>query len=37
MQRPLLALGALRNVNEIYRYAKICRVSNVIRPYVEAL
>jgi predicted transcriptional regulator of viral defense system len=25
------------NVNEIYRYAKICRVSNVIRPYMEAL
>jgi predicted transcriptional regulator of viral defense system len=25
------------NVNEIYRYAKICRVSNVIRPYLEAL
>ena len=24
-------------VNEIYRYAKICRVSNVIRPYLEAL
>ncbi len=24
-------------VNEIYRYAKICRVSNVIRPYMEAL
>ena len=23
--------------NEIYRYAKICRVSNVIRPYMEAL
>ena len=25
------------NVNEISRYAKICRVSNVIRPYMEAL
>lgn len=25
------------NVNEIYRYAKMCRVSNVIRPYMEAL
>jgi predicted transcriptional regulator of viral defense system len=25
------------NVNEIHRYAKICRVSNVIRPYMEAL
>ncbi|HEX3103167.1 MAG TPA: type IV toxin-antitoxin system AbiEi family antitoxin domain-containing protein [Terriglobales bacterium] len=24
-------------VNEIYRYARICRVSNVIRPYMEAL
>jgi predicted transcriptional regulator of viral defense system len=24
-------------VNEIYRYAKACRVSNVIRPYMEAL
>lgn len=24
-------------VNEIYCYAKICRVSNVIRPYMEAL
>jgi len=24
-------------VNEIYRYSKICRVSNVIRPYLEAL
>jgi predicted transcriptional regulator of viral defense system len=24
-------------INEIYRYAKICRVSNVIRPYMEAL
>ena len=23
--------------NEIHRYAKICRVSNVIRPYMEAL
>jgi predicted transcriptional regulator of viral defense system len=25
------------SVNEIYRYARICRVSNVIRPYMEAL
>ena len=25
------------SVNEIYHYAKICRVSNVIRPYMEAL
>ncbi len=25
------------SVNEIYRYAKLCRVSNVIRPFVEAL
>jgi predicted transcriptional regulator of viral defense system len=25
------------SVNEIYRFAKICRVSNVIRPYMEAL
>jgi predicted transcriptional regulator of viral defense system len=24
-------------INEIYRYAKICRVSKVIRPYMEAL
>ena len=24
-------------VNDIYRYAKICRVSNVIRPYMEML
>lgn len=24
-------------VNDIYRYAKICRVSKVIRPYMEAL
>jgi predicted transcriptional regulator of viral defense system len=24
-------------INYIYRYAKICRVSNVIRPYMEAL
>lgn len=24
-------------VNEIYRYANVCRVSNVIRPYMEAL
>ena len=25
------------SLNEIYNYAKICRVSNVIRPYMEAL
>jgi len=25
------------NINGIHRYAKICRVSNVIRPYLEAL
>jgi predicted transcriptional regulator of viral defense system len=25
------------SVNEIYRHAKVCRVSNVIRPYLEAL
>jgi predicted transcriptional regulator of viral defense system len=25
------------NVNEIYRSAQVCRVSNVIRPYMEAL
>jgi predicted transcriptional regulator of viral defense system len=25
------------NINEIYRYAKVCRVSNVIRPYMETL
>jgi predicted transcriptional regulator of viral defense system len=25
------------SINEIYHYAKICRVSNVIRPYMEAL
>jgi predicted transcriptional regulator of viral defense system len=25
------------SINEIYRYAKICRVSNVLRPYMEAL
>ena len=24
-------------VNEIYGYAKACRVSNVIRPYMETL
>src|ERR1035437_11041094 len=40
-----VAIDALRDclsqkkatVKEIYRYAKICRVSNVIRPYMEAL
>ncbi len=25
------------SVDEIYHYAKVCRVSNVIRPYMEAL
>ena len=25
------------NVNEIFHYAKVCRVSNVIRPYMEVL
>src|SRR3984957_10837711 len=25
------------SINEIYRYAKVCRVSNVIRPYMDAL
>jgi predicted transcriptional regulator of viral defense system len=25
------------SINEVYRYAKICRVSNIIRPYMEAL
>jgi predicted transcriptional regulator of viral defense system len=25
------------SVNQIYRYAKVCRVSNVIRPHMEAL
>jgi hypothetical protein len=25
------------SVNEIYHYAKVCRVGNVIRPYMEAL
>ena len=25
------------SINEMYRYAKVCRVSNVIRPYMEAL
>ncbi len=25
------------SINEIYRHAKICRVSNVLRPYMEAL
>ena len=24
-------------VNDIYSFAKICRVSNIIRPYMEAL
>ena len=25
------------SINEIYRYAKVCRVRNVIRPYMDAL
>ena len=25
------------SISEVYRYAKICRVSNVIRPYMDAL
>ena len=25
------------SVKEIYHYAKVCRVGNVIRPYMEAL
>jgi predicted transcriptional regulator of viral defense system len=25
------------SINEVYRYAKICRVGNVIRPYMEML
>ena len=25
------------SITEIYRYARVCRVSNVIRPYMEAL
>lgn len=40
-----LAIEALKDtvrqkkasINEIYRFAKVCRVSNVIRPYMEAL
>jgi predicted transcriptional regulator of viral defense system len=40
-----IAIEALRDclrqkrasINEIYRYAKVCRVSSVIRPYMEAL
>jgi predicted transcriptional regulator of viral defense system len=40
-----IAIEALRDcllqrkasINDIYRYAKICRVSNVIRPYMETL
>ena len=40
-----IAIEALRDclhqkkasINEIYHYAKACRVSNVIRPYMEAL
>ena len=40
-----VAIEALRDclrqkrasINEIYRYAKVCRVSNVICPYMEAL
>jgi predicted transcriptional regulator of viral defense system len=25
------------SINEVYRYAKVCRVSHIIRPYMEAL
>jgi hypothetical protein len=25
------------SISEIYRYANVCRVSNVMRPYMEAL
>jgi predicted transcriptional regulator of viral defense system len=25
------------SITEVYRYAKVCRVSNVIRPYMDAL
>jgi hypothetical protein len=40
-----VALEALRDVirerkastDELWRYAKICRVANVIRPYMEAI
>lgn len=40
-----IAIEALRDclsqrkasINDIYSYAKICRVSNVIRPYMEAI
>jgi hypothetical protein len=40
-----VAIEALRDsvrqkkasVNAIYRYAKVCRVSNVMRPYMESL
>ena len=29
--------GKKASINDIYTFAKICRVSNVIRPYMEAL
>jgi predicted transcriptional regulator of viral defense system len=29
--------GKLASVDDIWKYAKICRVSNVIRPYLEAI
>jgi predicted transcriptional regulator of viral defense system len=29
--------GKLTSVDDIWKYAKICRVSNVIRPYLEAI
>jgi hypothetical protein len=40
-----VALEALReawqgrrvNMDELWRYAEICRVANVMRPYMEAL
>src|SRR5712692_10256103 len=40
-----VAIEALRDclrrkkasINEVYRYAKVCRVSNVIRPYMDTL
>jgi len=29
--------GKLASVDDIWKYAKVCRVSNVIRPYLEAI
>jgi len=29
--------GRLTTVGDIWKYAKICRVSNVMRPYLEAI